>query len=112
VMRIFGPKRDAIVGGWRKVHNEELHNLYSSPNTVRIIKSRRMIWAGHIVRVGEKRHAYRVLVGKPEGTRPLGRPGPMWEDYIKMDLRETGWGDNVIWTGLIWLRIGTSGGPL
>jgi hypothetical protein len=97
-----------VIGGWRKLHNEELHNLYCSPSIIRIIKSRRMRWAGHVARMGEKRNAYRILVGKPEGNRPLGRPGRKWEDNIKMDFREIGWG----WTGLIWLRLGTSGGPL
>jgi hypothetical protein len=73
VLRIFGPKRDEVIGGWRKLHNEELHNLYSSPSIIRIIKSRRMRWAGHVARMGEKRNAYRILVGKPEGKIPLGR---------------------------------------
>jgi hypothetical protein len=68
--RIFGPKRDEVTGGWRKLHNEELHNLYSSPNIVRMIKSRRMRWAGHVARRGEKRNAYSILVGNPEGMRP------------------------------------------
>ena len=72
--RIFGPKRDEVTGEWRKLHNEELNNLYSSPNIVRVIKSRRMRWAGHVARMGEGRVVYRVLVGKPEGRRPLGRP--------------------------------------
>jgi hypothetical protein len=72
--RIFGPMRGEVMGGWRELHNEELHNLYSSPNIIRIIKSRRMRWAGHVARIGEKRNAYRILVGKPEGKRPLGRP--------------------------------------
>jgi hypothetical protein len=72
--RIFGPKRDGVTGGWRKLHNEELHNLYSSPSIIRIIKSRRMKWAGHVARMGENRNVYRLLVGKPEGKRPLGRP--------------------------------------
>jgi hypothetical protein len=71
--RIYGPKRDRVTGGWRKLHNEELHNLYSSPSIIRIIKSRRMRWAGHVARMGEKRNEYRLLVGKPEGKRPLGR---------------------------------------
>jgi hypothetical protein len=70
--RIFGPKRDEVTGDWRTLHNEEFHNLYSSPN--RMIKSRRMRWARHVARRGEKRNAYRILVGKPEGKRPLGRP--------------------------------------
>jgi hypothetical protein len=72
--RIFGPKRDEIMGDWRKLHNEELHNLYPSPNIIRMIMSRRMRGAGHVARRGEKRNAYRILVGKPEGKRPLGRP--------------------------------------
>jgi hypothetical protein len=72
--RIFGPKGDEVTGGWRKLHNEELHNLYSSPSIIRVIKSRRMRWAGHAAQMGERRNAYRILVGKPEGKRPLGRP--------------------------------------
>jgi hypothetical protein len=76
---------------WRKLHNEELHNLYSSPSIIRMIKSRRMTWAGHVARMGEKRNAYRILVGKPEGKRPLGRPRCRWVDNIKMDLTEIGW---------------------
>jgi hypothetical protein len=72
--RIFGPKRDGVTGGWRKLRNEELHNLYSSPVIIRIIKARRMRWAGHVARMGEKRNVYKLLVGKPEGRRPLGRP--------------------------------------
>jgi hypothetical protein len=84
---IFGPKKNEIVGGWRKQHNEELHNLYSSPSIIRIIKSRRIKWAGHVARMGEKRNAYRILVGKPEGKRPLLRSSHMWVDNIKMDLR-------------------------
>jgi hypothetical protein len=72
--RIFGPKRDEVTGEWRKLHNKELHDLYSSPSVIRIIKWRRMRWAGHVARMGEKRNAYRLLVGKPEGKRPLGRP--------------------------------------
>jgi hypothetical protein len=75
---------------WRKLHNDELHSLYSSPNIVRVIKSRRMRWAGHVARMGEGRGVYRVLVGRPEGKRPLGRPRRRWEDNIMMDLRETG----------------------
>jgi hypothetical protein len=70
--RIFGPKRDRVTGGWRKLHNEELHNLYSSPSIIRIKESKRMRWAGHVARMGEKRNVYRLLVGKPEGKRPLG----------------------------------------
>jgi hypothetical protein len=85
--------------------------LYSSPSIIRIIKSRRMRWAGLVARMGEKRNAYRILVGKPEGKRPLGRPKRRWVNNIKMDLREIGW-DGVEWIGLMWLRIGTSGGLL
>jgi hypothetical protein len=89
--RIFGSKRDEETGGWRKLHNEEL-KLYSSPSIIRIIKSRRMRWAGHVrTRMGGKRNAYRILMGKPEGKRPLGRPKRRWVDNIKMDLREIGW---------------------
>jgi hypothetical protein len=75
------------------LHNEELHNFYSSPNIIRQIKSRRMMWAGYVARMGEERNVYKVLVGKPEGKRPLGRPRHRWEDGIRMDLREIGWGD-------------------
>jgi hypothetical protein len=89
--RIFGPKRDEVIGGWRKLHNEELHNLYCSPSIIRIIKPRRMRWARHVVRMGrKKKNEYRILVGKPEGKRPLGRPRRRWEDNIKMDFR-IGW---------------------
>jgi hypothetical protein len=97
--RIFGPKKNEMTGEWRKLHNEELCDLYSSPSIIRIIKSRRMRWAGHVARMGEKRNAYRFLVGKPEGKRPLGRPRRRWVDNIKMDLGEVGWGD-VDWIGL------------
>jgi hypothetical protein len=86
--RIFGPKMDRVTGGWRKLHNEEHHNLYSSPSVNRIIKSRRMRWAGHVARMGEKRNVYSLLVGKPEGKRPLGRPRRRWIDNIRMDLSE------------------------
>jgi hypothetical protein len=88
--RIFGPKRDGVTGGWRKLHNEELHNLYSLPSIIRIIKSRRMRWAGHMARMGKKRNVCRLLVGKPEGNRPLGRPRHRWIYNIKMDLLEIG----------------------
>jgi hypothetical protein len=91
--RIFGPKRDEVTGGWRKLHNEELHGLYSSPSIIRVIKARRMRWAGHVTRMREVRGAYNILVRRPEGRRPLGRPGRRWEDNIKMDLREIGFGD-------------------
>jgi hypothetical protein len=87
--KIFGPKREED-GSWRKLHNDEVHDLYSSPNIVRVIKSRRMRWAGHVARMGEGRGAYRVLVGMPEGKRPLGRPRRRREDNIKMDLGEIG----------------------
>jgi hypothetical protein len=87
--RIFGPKREKD-GSWRKFHNDELHSLYSSPNIVRVIKSMRMLWARHVACTGEWRGVYRVLVGKPEGKRPLGRPRHRWEDNIKMGLREIG----------------------
>jgi hypothetical protein len=82
-----------------KLHNEELHNLYSSLNIIRMIKSRRMRWAGHVARMGAKRNAYRILVGKPEGRKPLGRPRRMWLYNIKIDLREIGW-DLVDWVNL------------
>jgi hypothetical protein len=86
--RIFVPKRDRVTGGWRELHNEELHNLYSSPSIIRIIKSRRLRLARHVARMGEKRNVYRLLVGKPEGKRPVGRPRRRWIDNIKMDLLE------------------------
>ena len=88
--RVFGPKRDEATREWRKLHNEELRDLYSLPNIVRVVKSRRMRWAGHVARMGEGRVVHRVLVGKPEGKRPLGRPRCRWEDNIKMDLQEVG----------------------
>ncbi|KAJ4450771.1 hypothetical protein ANN_02201 [Periplaneta americana] len=91
--KIFGAKRDEVTGEWRKLHNAELHALYSSPDIIRNIKSRRLRWAGHVARMGESRNAYRVLVGRPEGKRPLGRPRRRWEDNIKMDLREVGYDD-------------------
>jgi hypothetical protein len=94
--RISGPKRDEVMGDWRKLHNEELHNLYSSPNIIRMIKSRRMSWAGHVARMGETRNAH---MGKPEGKRPLGRPRRRWVDNIKMVLREIGW-DGINWIKL------------
>ena len=107
--RIFGPKRDEVTREWRKLHNEELNNLYSSPNIVWVIKSRRMRWLGHVVHMGERRGMYKVLVRKSEGKRQLGRPRHRWEDNIKMDLQEVGCG---VWTGLSWLRIGMDGGHL
>jgi hypothetical protein len=99
VLRIFGPKRDEVTGEWRKLHNEELRDLYSSPSIIRIIKPRRMRWVGHVARMGEKRNVYRLLVGTPEGKRPLGRPRRRWVDNTRMDLGEVGWGD-VDWIGL------------
>jgi hypothetical protein len=96
--RIFGPKRDEVTGEWRKFHNEELRDLYSAPSIIRIIKSRRMRWADHVARMGKKRNAYRLFVGKPEGKRPLGRPRRSWVDNIRMDLGEVGWSDD--WIGL------------
>ena len=90
--RIFGPKRDVVTGKWRQLHKEELNDLYSSPNIVRVIKSRIMRWAGHVAHMGENRDVYRVLVGKPEGRRLLGRPMRRGEDNIKVDLQEVGFG--------------------
>ena len=89
--RVFGPKRDEVTGEWRKLHNEELNDLYCSPNIVRIMKSRIMRWVGHVGRVG--RGVHRVLVAKPQGKRPLGRPKHRWKDNIKMGLQDVGcWG--------------------
>jgi hypothetical protein len=102
--RRFGSKKDEVMGEWRQLHNEELRDLYSSPSIIRIIKSRRMRWAGHVARIGEKRNAYRLLVEKPDGKRPLGRPRRRWVDNIRMDLGEVGWGD-VDWVGLAQDRI-------
>ena len=90
--RVFGPKRDEVTREWRKLHNEELGDFYSLPNIVQVVKSGRICWAGHVVRMGEGRSVHRVLVGKSEGKRPLGRPRRRWEDNIKMDLREVGGG--------------------
>jgi len=90
--RIFEPKRDEVMGEWRRLHNEELNDLYSSPNIVWVIKSRRMRWAGHVACVGEERGAYSVLLGKPEGRRRLRRPRRRWVDNIRMDLQEVGCG--------------------
>ena len=95
VLRVFGPKRDEVTGEWRKLH-EELRGLYSLPNIMRVVKSRRMRWAGHVARMGKGRGVHRVLVGKPEGKRPLGRPRRRWEDNIKIDLQEVGGGGDWI----------------
>ena len=97
--RIFGPRRDEVTGEWRRLHNEELNDLYSSPNIVRVITSRRMRWVGHVARMGEERWVYRVLVGKSEGRRPLVRPKRRWVDSIRMDLQEVGCG-YMDWIGL------------
>ena len=97
--RISGPKRDEVTDKWRKLHNEELTDMYCSSNIVRVIRPRRMRWAKHVVCMGERRGVYRVLVGKPEGKRPLGRPRCRWEDDIKMDLQEVGCG------GMDWIEL-------
>jgi len=97
--RLLGPGRDEVMGGWRRLHNEVLNDLYASPNIVRVIKSIRMRWAGHVARMGEERGVYRVLVGKPEGRRQLGRPRRRWVDSIRTDLPEVGCG-YMDWTGL------------
>jgi hypothetical protein len=97
--RIFVRKRDRVTGGWRKLHNEELHNLYPSPSIIRIIKSRRIRWVGHVAQMGEKRNVYSLLVGKPEGERPLERRRRRWMDNIKMDLLVIGLGDED-WIGV------------
>jgi hypothetical protein len=96
---IFGHKRDEVTREWRKLHNEELNYLYSSSNIVWVIKSSRMRWAGHVAHMGERRGVYRVLVGKYDGKRPLGRPRHRWEDNIKMDLKEVGFG------GMDWIEL-------
>jgi len=97
--RIFGPRRDEVTGEWTRLHNEELNDLYTSPNIVWVIKSRRMRWAGHVARTGEERGAYRVLVGKPKVKRPLVRPRRRWVDNIRMDLQEVVCG-YMDWIGL------------
>jgi hypothetical protein len=94
---IFGPQRDEVMRGWRKLHNEELHNLYSLPRIIRMVKSRSMRWAGHVARMGSS--AYTILVGKSEGKKPPGRPRRRWVNNIKMDLREIGWG------GMDWIEL-------
>jgi hypothetical protein len=97
--RIFGPKREKVVEEWRKLHNKELDAFYSLPNVVQVIKSRKIRWAGHVVRMWERRGVYRVLVGKPEGKIQLGRPRRRWEDNIRIDLQELGWG------GMDWIDL-------
>jgi len=109
IIIIITLRREEVTGEWRKLHNEELNDLYSSPNVVRVIKSRRMRWAGHVARMGEERGVYRVLVGKPEGRRPLGRPRRRWADNIRMDLQEVGCG-YMDWIGLA--QVETGGGRL
>jgi hypothetical protein len=110
--RLFGCKRDEVTGEWRKLHNGDLHTLYSSPGIIRQIKSRRTRWAGHVAHMGEGRNMYRVLVGNPVQKRPLERPRRRWEDGIKIDLREVGCGGVWVWSGFTWLRIGIIGGLL
>jgi len=107
--RIFGSKRDEVTGEWRKLHNEELNDLYCSLNIIRVIKSRRIRMGGVCSTYGDRRRVYSVLVRKPEGKRPLGRPRHRWEDNIKKNIQEVGWR---AWTRFIWLRIGTGGGLL
>jgi hypothetical protein len=103
---IFGPKRNEVKGEWRRLHNKGLYALYSSPNIIRVIKSTRLRWAGHVARMGERRGAYRALVGKPDGRRPLGRSRRRWENNIKWTCERL---DGGAWTGSIWLRIGAGG---
>jgi len=105
----IGPERDEVTKEWRKLHNEENIDLHFSPNTLRVTKSRRMRWAGLVARMGEKRGVYRVLVGKPDGKRPLGRPRHRWEIILRWISRKC---DVGAWTGSSWLRIGTGGGHL
>jgi hypothetical protein len=107
--KIFGVKRDEVTGEWRRLHNEELNDLYSSPNIIRVIKSRIMRWAGHVARMGEGTGAYRILVGRPEGRNQLEDPGVDGRIILKWIFKK--W-DGEAWTGLIWLRIGTGGGLL
>jgi hypothetical protein len=96
---IFGPKRDEVTGEWRKLHSEELHTLYSSPDIIKQIKSMRLRWAGHVAGMGEERKLYKVFVGKPEGKRPLGRPRRRWEYDIRLDLRE------ICLRGMVWIQL-------
>jgi hypothetical protein len=107
--RLFGPKRDEVTGEWRRLHNKELYALYSSPNVILTIKSRRLRWVGHVARMEERRDVYRVSVGKPEGSIPLGIRRHKWENNIKMDFREVDCGS---WIRSIWLRMETGVGLL
>jgi len=100
--RIFGPKMDEVKCEWRKLHNEELNDLFTSPNIVQVLKSRRMSWAGNVAHMGERRGICRILVGKPEGKRPVGRPSHRWEDSIKMVLQKVGCG------GIDWIELAQS----
>jgi hypothetical protein len=108
-MRIFRPKREDVTGEWRRLHKEELYDFFSSPNIIRVTKSIRVRWAGHVARMGDRRGVYGVFVGKREGKRPLGRPKRRWKDNIKMDLQEVGWGmdwidlvqDRDMWLALV-----------
>jgi hypothetical protein len=97
--RIFGPKRDEVIGGWRKLHNEELHNLYYLPSIITMIKLRRMRWTKHVARTGERSNVCKILVGKPEGKRPPGRQSRWWVNNIKMDVRE------IEWDGMDWIDL-------
>jgi hypothetical protein len=107
--RVLVVKRDKITGEWRKLHNEELRDLYSLPNILRVVKSRRMKWVGHVARMGEGRGVQRVLMGRPEGKRPLGRPRHRWGIILRWIFRK--W-EGFVGTGESWLRIGTGGGHL
>jgi len=97
--RIFGSERQKMAGGWKRLHNEELHNLYSSLNIVRMIKSRRARWTGYVAHMGEMKNAYKILDGKPEGKRPIGRRSSRWEDNIRTDLR------GIMWEGVDWMQL-------
>jgi hypothetical protein len=97
--RIFGPKREGLARGFRRLHNEGLHDLYASANVIRVIASRRMRWAGHVASMEEIRHSYEILVGKPEGKRPFGRHRLRWGDNIRQDLRE------IRWEGVDWMQL-------
>jgi hypothetical protein len=108
VLRLFGSRTNEVTGGWRKLHNEELHNLYSSPSIIIVIKSKRMSWAGHVARTERRGMRIGYWWKKPEGKRILGRPKRRWMNNIKMDLREIIW-YGTLWIGLICLRIETSG---